>query len=292
MRKRDIDLILSIVGLIIIITTYVNIKYLGTKDFSSHFESTIWGLLGLLTIIIVVIIAIGIFIRYLLNKKNSNLGSKSGVKTTIKSSAIDKYQNESENLKEYKNFGEKISIQSIGEFFEKLREIDWYQFEQITAIIYKTAGYKVTRPSGYKPDGGIDLIVEKDGIQWAVQCKHWKTRNVGVKAVREFLGALQDSGINRGIFITLYGYTHEAKQFAERNGIEIMNETNLLKLIDQTNARFNPEITAFLNDTRKFCPKCGNEMVLRVAKKGILSGKKFWGCTAYPACHYKINIED
>jgi len=29
----------------------------------------------------------------------------------------------------------------------------------------------------------------------------------------------------------------------------------------------------------KICPKCGSEMVLRMAKKGAYAGRKFWGCT-------------
>ena len=57
--------------------------------------------------------------------------------------------------------------------------------------------------------------------------RKWKTWNVGVKAVREFLGALTDAGIPNGIFITLCGYTGEAKQLAEKHGIEIVNETGL-----------------------------------------------------------------
>ncbi len=34
----------------------------------------------------------------------------------------------------------------------------------------------------------------------------------------------------------------------------------------------------------KRCPTCGNEMVLRTARKGDHAGKKFWGCSAFPKC--------
>jgi hypothetical protein len=59
-------------------------------------------------------------------------------------------------------------------------------------------------------------------------CKQWKTWNVGGKPVCEFLGALTDAGIQRGIFITLAGYTGDAKQLAEKHGIEIVNESDLV----------------------------------------------------------------
>ncbi len=95
---------------------------------------------------------------------------------------------------------------------QRLRSIDWFQFERLVAHVYRKQGYAVIRQGGANPDGGIDLVIEKDGTRTTVQCKHWKTWNVGVKAVREFLGALTDAGIGRGLFITLGGYTGDAKQ--------------------------------------------------------------------------------
>jgi restriction system protein len=31
-------------------------------------------------------------------------------------------------------------------------------------------------------------------------------------------------------------------------------------------------------------PKFGSEMVLRLAKKGLNAGKKFWVCSKFPEC--------
>ena len=168
--------------------------------------------------------------------------------------------------------------------------IDWFQFEKLVALVYRKLGYTVTRRGGANPDGGIDLVVEKDGMRSAIQCKQWKTWNVGVKAVREFLGALTDAGIQKGIFITLCGYTGDAKQLADKHGIEIVNEVGLAKMIEETGSRCDPETVAILRDTRKFCPKCEAEMVLRTAKKGIGAGNKFWGCAAYPRCLFTMPV--
>jgi hypothetical protein len=51
----------------------------------------------------------------------------------------------------------------------QLKAIDWYQFEQIIAAIYEKRGLSVTRRGGANPDGGIDMIIERIGVQ----CKHW-----------------------------------------------------------------------------------------------------------------------
>ena len=109
-----------------------------------------------------------------------------------------------------------------------------------------------------------------------------------VSAVREFLGALKDSGIDRGIFITLKGYTAEAKGLADKHHIELLNESGLATLLESTDARFDPQTQAILNDTHKYCPKCESKMVLRTAKKAGSSGQKFWGCSTYPRCRFTL----
>ncbi len=37
------------------------------------------------------------------------------------------------------------------------------------------------------------------------------------------------------------------------------------------------------------CPKCGGELVLRIAKKGPMPGSRFLGCSNYPTCKYVRN---
>ena len=171
--------------------------------------------------------------------------------------------------------------QTTADLIRQLRSIDWFQFEQLVALVYRKQGYAVSRRGGANPDGGIDLVIEKDGQQSAVQCKHWKTWKVGVRAVREFLGALTDSGIQRGLFITLGGYTGGAKQLADKHGIAIVNETDLAGMLEATDARFDPAVLEILRDARKLCPKCEREMVLRTAGEGRGAGKQFWGCSGY-----------
>ena len=45
-----------------------------------------------------------------------------------------------------------------------------------------------------------------------------------------------------------------------------------------------PTITEPLTKPNPLCPKCGNLMVLRTAKRGDNKGNQFWGCSGYPTC--------
>jgi restriction system protein len=181
---------------------------------------------------------------------------------------------------------------STAELIGQVRSMDWFQFEKLVAHIYQKLGYTSTRRGGANPDGGIDLIIAKDGQQIAVQCKQWKAWSVGVKPVREFLGALTDAGIQKGIFITLRGYTADAKHLAEKHDIEIVNEVGLTQMLESTDIRFDPDVLELLHNTRKFCPKCQRELVIRIAEKGPNPGSKFWGCSGFPqGCRFTMPID-
>ncbi|EEF57011.1 restriction endonuclease [Pedosphaera parvula] len=173
---------------------------------------------------------------------------------------------------------------------EKLHHIDWYQFEKLLGILYRSKGYFIHRLGGAQPDGGVDLIIEREGIKTIIQCKHWESWTVGVRNIREFLGTLTDQQISQGIYVTLKGYTNGALQLAKKHNITLLGEPELMALCENLNWKQNPEILSLLNDTRKLCPKCESEMVLRTSGRGPNRGNQFWGCSTYPKCHYILNI--
>ncbi|HEX7862757.1 MAG TPA: restriction endonuclease [Verrucomicrobiae bacterium] len=170
---------------------------------------------------------------------------------------------------------------------EKLDRIDWFQFEKIVELLYSSRGCKVNRRGGANPDGGIDLIVNSGTEQFAVQCKYWKAYQVGVPKVREFLGALQDAKLTRGVIISIKGFSEPARELAARHNIELLDKADILQMLNE--ARFTPyirEINALLDTDGKRCPKCEREMVLRTSSR---DGSKFWGCSVYPRCRYTMN---
>ena len=40
------------------------------------------------------------------------------------------------------------------------------------------------------------------------------------------------------------------------------------------------------SENERVCPRCGNPLVLREAKRGEHIGEKFWGCSNFPHCRY------
>jgi restriction system protein len=182
------------------------------------------------------------------------------------------------------------SILSHGAVTKRLAEIDWFQFEKLMAMVYRAHGFRVERKGGAKADGGIDLIIEKNGAKTAVQCKHWKSWKVGVRNVRELKGAMTISEISQGILVTIRGYSEEARSLAEQQGILLLDTGELLDLINNAGLLSNEQFVHTLNDDTKYCPKCETRLVLRTAEKGMNRGNKFWGCPRYPKCRYLVNV--
>ena len=63
-------------------------------------------------------------------------------------------------------------------------DMDGHEFEYFCADLLERRGFvevEVTRGSG---DYGIDILAEKDGVTYAIQCKRY-TAPVGVKAIQE-----------------------------------------------------------------------------------------------------------
>ena len=178
-----------------------------------------------------------------------------------------------------KIFNKQTSINSI-------RQLSWRDFEQLISEAYRKQGYQVMETED-GPDGGIDLILRKNGKKILVQCKHWKKQKVGVKEVRELNGIVAAKGAYSGILVTSGAFTTEALNFAEESPIELIDGEKLTKLIPQIESSVDVESSHNLVPS---CPKCGNSMVKKIAKQGFNAGNEFWGCPTYPKCKGTRNI--
>ena len=172
---------------------------------------------------------------------------------------------------------------------DSIGNLSWRRFESLVGEAFRRKGYLVLENPTGGADGGVDLRLRKDGKLVFVQCKHWKTRNVGVKVVRELYGIMTAKKAHGGILVTYGNFTQDAKEFATGKPIKLIAGSQLEKLISEVQKSGNINASS---ETELVCPKCGSEMVLRTAKKGRYAGQKFWGCSAYPGCRGTLNYEE
>jgi restriction system protein len=165
--------------------------------------------------------------------------------------------------------------------------LTWSQFESLIAEFYRRQGSTVTARGGPSSDGGVDLtLTDLRGDRLIVQCKHWKSRLVGVKPLRELWGVMSDEKADGAIFVTSGSFSADAAAFAQGKRLELIDGPQLSIMIAHVKGRTaapSPTSPEHLISVPR-CPRCDSPMVLRTAKRGVHSGEQFWGCSTYPKC--------
>lgn len=193
----------------------------------------------------------------------------------------------------FKAFVERAARQKIlanQSGIESIRALSWSQFELLVGQIFRERGYDVMEQGGNSPDGGVDLKLRRDGRTTIVQCKQWRSWKVGVSVVREVFGVQVSEAVDESVIVTSGIFTDEAKEFAKGKPIQLIDGTELCRLIEQVRGQSNTASPATLpvaelkcaSDPR--CPECQSGMELRTAKRGANAGSQFWGCVRYPKC--------
>lgn len=90
-------------------------------------------------------------------------------------------------------------------------KLDGWEFEEEAARVLRLNGYK-TEVTKKTSDGGVDLILYKEGKKYIVQCKHY-TSSVGVSVARELNGLRDDFRADGLILIASSGVTKSCQDF-------------------------------------------------------------------------------
>jgi restriction system protein len=168
---------------------------------------------------------------------------------------------------------------------DALDGMSWQEFEMLVGEAFRQNGYQVVENGGGGADGGVDLVLRKDGEKFLVQCKQWKAYSVGVAIIRELYGVMAAKGATGGFVVTSGRFTEEAKAFASGRNVKLMDGSELRQLIQQTKKTVKSNVnSAVVQAAALACPLCTKPMVRRTAKRGSNIGNSFWGCSDYPAC--------
>jgi len=123
---------------------------------------------------------------------------------------------------------------------DSLRTMSWRQFELLAGEAFRRQGYAVEETGLGGADGGIDLILRKNGLVTLVQCKQWQNSQVGVKVVREMYGLLMHHQAAAVKIVALGGYTPDAQRFAQGKPIELIPGGELIATVHSLQATKKP----------------------------------------------------
>lgn len=115
---------------------------------------------------------------------------------------------------------------------KELDEIEGHEFEYYCAELLKKRGFievTVTKGSG---DYGIDVLAEKDGVTYGIQCKAY-TGPVGVKAVQEAFAGKEYYDRMVGAVLTNQYFTKPAVEAAKKLKILLWDRGYLDSMIEE-----------------------------------------------------------
>ncbi len=111
-------------------------------------------------------------------------------------------------------------------------EMGGHDFEYYCADILKAHGFidvEVTKGSG---DFGADILAEKDGVTYAVQCKCYD-KPIGVKAVQEVYAGRDYYGRMVGVVMTNQYFTQPAVELAQKLNIMLWDRGYVDAMTDE-----------------------------------------------------------
>ena len=123
-----------------------------------------------------------------------------------------------------------------GRSAEVLDRMSWREFEVLVGEAFRLQGWQVVETGGGGADGGVDLVLRRDGETHLVQCKQWKAFKVGVQVVREIYGVMAARGAAGGFVVTSGRFTDEAIAFASGRNVRLVDGPKLFGLIRQAQA--------------------------------------------------------
>ena len=130
-------------------------------------------------------------------------------------------------------FVEEENVISTLDTRPNLMDLTPTEFESLITNLFQTMGLE-TRQTMASRDGGVDCVAFDPrpifGGKVVIQAKRYKN-TVGVAAVRDLYGTLQNEGASKGILVTTSGYGKASFEFAEGKPIELLSGSNLLYLL-------------------------------------------------------------
>lgn len=141
------------------------------------------------------------------------------------------------NIGFFKNYLHDIQHFLLATELKYIDSLNGLEFESFISDLLVKLGYttRVTPASG---DKGVDIIAEKSGYLFAVQCKHYSS-SVDIKAVQECFTGTTIYDCDFGIVCTTNYFTAPAMAAAEKTNIELWDRDYLIELLKEAFVKVN-----------------------------------------------------
>ncbi|MFC4989406.1 restriction endonuclease [Saliphagus infecundisoli] len=208
--------------------------------------------------------------------------------------------------------------QNRSEIFQRLRQMDPYDFEHFVADLWRAQGWETT-VSQESVDQGVDIVATKKSPfpqKQVIQVKRYaKDNTIGSPKVQQYSSLRQqEEGADVSVIVTTSSFTRQAEEIAQNLNVKLVDADDIYTLLEETDrfdlvseyaplpveSRQEPvkmnsktsdtslqtqtsEISDKLNESgllsnEKECPSCGEEMTHSWRKDIVFPAQKCNQC--------------
>ncbi len=139
---------------------------------------------------------------------------------------------------------------------ELFDDMEGVEFEQYCAELLEAKGFENVETTPPSHDYGIDIIADRDGISYAVQCKCYSD-SIGIKAIQEAYAGKDYYNAMVGVVMTNQSFTKTAKEFADKLNIVLWDGDYVMDLIHEVAL---PEKKSMIDLFRNLRKKSNNKI--------------------------------
>ena len=117
-----------------------------------------------------------------------------------------------------------------------LEDEDGYGFETVMMDVFRNLGYSNVRNPSMSDDMGRDIIMEKNGVTYIVECKHFSDTKVGRPIVQKLDSAarsFETDNEKQGMVVTTNNFSQRARDYAEKVGVELWDGEKISSIAEE-----------------------------------------------------------
>jgi restriction system protein len=112
--------------------------------------------------------------------------------------------------------------------------MDGHEFEHFCAELLRKNGFSNVNVTPGSGDQGVDILAEKGGVKYAIQCKNYASA-LSNTPVQEVSAGKMFYNCHVGVVLTNSTFTSGAKKLAEATGVLLWDRTELQNMMDNAN---------------------------------------------------------
>lgn len=141
----------------------------------------------------------------------------------------ERYHDDESPFKKGRSKSEEPSQQRLG----SIDGMEGHQFERFCAELLRKSGFSNVSVTPGSGDQGVDILAEKEGVRYAIQCKNYATP-LGNTPVQEVNAGKIFYNCHVGVVMTNSTFTSGAKELAKATGILLWDRRHIEEVMEKT----------------------------------------------------------